>query len=123
MSHRTAKYAIELLEQDATLPSGARKVFMATSIRANIRTSATMTGEWLCRATGMDRGNVWRALGELVDRGYIVLRHRPGKASIVTFPIAGYVAEAAGPSAGRTDDQGQFHPFFCACPWCEEQTG
>jgi hypothetical protein len=123
VSHRTAKYAIELLEQDDTLPSGARKVFMAMSIRANVRTSATMTGEWLCRATGLVPANVTRALNVLVDRGYIVLRHRPGKASIVTFPIAGYLADTAGETGGRTDDQGQFHPFFCACLWCQEQTG
>jgi hypothetical protein len=93
-------------------------------MRANIRTSTTYTGEWLQRATGLTRSSIWRALTVLSTKGYVYVEHRAGRASIVAFPIQGFVTGVeAPPGPGRYDESGQFHPSICGCLWCQEQTG
>lgn len=124
MSHRTDRYVLDILERDPSLTTGERSVLMATSMRANIRTSTTYTGEWLRHATGLTRSSIWRALTVLSQRGYVYVDHRAGRASVVAFPIQGFVhGVEAPPGPGRVDDGGQFHPSICGCDWCQEQTG
>lgn len=126
MSHRASSYALEVLQEDRNLPPGARAVLFALAARANIRSSKTYTGGWLARTTGMDRANVSRHIARLEAAGYVSVQHRDGRSSIVGFPVLGFVAQAdetQPPPTGRRDEQGQFHPSFCGCPWCLEQTG
>lgn len=127
MSHRTDRYVLDILDSDRELnmPDGARKVLMAASLRANVKTSQTYTGEWLHRVAGLkSRSSMWRALTYLSRRGYIHVKHRDGKSSIVTFPVQGFVVEVEAPErGGRTDEGGQWHPAICACLECREATG
>lgn len=117
MSHRCSCYALDVLEQDRTLPSGARTVLLLVAARANLKTSATYTGEWLQHASGLTRSQVWRVFKLLTARGYIALQHRPGKSSVVGFPVFGFIGAVE--HHGRTDDGGQWHPAFCGCDWCQ----
>jgi hypothetical protein len=94
MSHRTDKYVLEILDRDQTLTSGERNVLSVTSLTV------------------------------LSTKGYVYVEHRAGRASIVAFPIQGFVTGVeAPPGPGRYDESGQFHPSICGCLWCQEQTG
>lgn len=96
-------------------------MLLLVAARANVKTSSTYTGEWLERSAGLTRSQMWRVLKQLTERGYISLQHRPGKASVVGFPVFGFIGAVE--HKGRTDEQGQWHPAFCACEWCRDDGG
>lgn len=121
MSHRASSYALKVCRDDPNLTSGERAVLYAVAAAANVRTSRTFTGDWLCEATGLTSSQLWRVFKVLTARGYVSLEHRPGKSSVVGFPVFGFIAEAE--LGGRTDAGGQWHPAFCGCPDCLEATG
>ena len=132
MSVAATRYALDVLRHDPTLPGGARNILLATAGAASSRTAETYTGEWLEAVCGLCRSSVWRNFLPLVERGYVALDHRPGRASVVRFPIDGAAGIEAvegaprftpppaghGLASGRTDHNGQFHPAICACPDC-----
>jgi len=121
VSIAASKYALTVLEADAELGQGARAVLLALSIRANVNTHDTFTGGWLCRAAGMNERNVRRNVHRLAELGLIAVNRRDGKSSVIRFPLGAALTIAPRASgAGRTDENGAFHPGICACPDCAE---
>ena len=131
MSIAATMYAVEYLENDRTLSPSARAILLAAAVRANVKTAETYTGAWLCRVANVNDRNVRYHLHALRDAGAIKLSERPGKASVIGFPVGGVLAlvddapEATPPPRrrrtappGRTDASGQFHPAICACGEC-----
>lgn len=92
MSIRASEYARATLETDPPIGTTPRLVLMLLAERANSRTGQTYTGGWLVNAAGVHPGNVRRALRELETHGLITVRHRPGKASVVGFPVVGMLS-------------------------------
>jgi hypothetical protein len=80
-------YALTILALDTKMGSPPRLALMLLAGRANVKTGETYTGGWLAKAMGdRDRSTVWRALGILETSGYIIMRRRPGRATVIAFP-------------------------------------
>lgn len=89
MSWQATQYARDVLEHNTELKLGARLVLMLCAERANRDRAETYTGGWLVSATAMHPSSVRRSLYELEGTGLIALQARPGKSTVVRFPLAG----------------------------------
>lgn len=103
MSIRASSYARELLEHNAELTRSARLVLMLCAERANTQTAQTYTGGWLERAAKLHRSSVRRALYELAAAGAVALDYRPGKATVIRFPIAAALSTPGAPARAVSD--------------------
>lgn len=124
MSNKALNYVMELLEQTSPIdvPPGARAVLWPAADRAHRATGQTYAGQWLSRAAGLSPGSVRRYLHDFERRGWIRLDYANGTALRITFPVVAGL-ELAPPNTGRIDEQGAFHPSFCACPECVSGDG
>lgn len=118
MSVAGMRYAIDTLRADKTLTSTDAAVFLAVAGAAHRVTHDTYSGVWLGETVHQSAGNVWRHLRRLRERGHVAVEYRPGKAARIVLPLAPYIALKA--TAGRTDEDGQFHHARCTCPDCLE---
>lgn len=119
MSVAASRYAIDTLRADRELRPrewGARAVLLAVAAAADRSTHETYTGGWLGDVVGMSPRNVARNLHRLTELGYIAVTERPGRASVVRFPLGAAITSAA--PVGRTDEDGAYHHPRCACPDC-----
>lgn len=103
MSYQASTYARELCQREPRLGTTARLVLMLVAARANVQTHETYTGRWLVDAAGAHFVTVRRALAELVDVGAIAIEHRPGRSSVIRFPIAGRLSTPRALTRGVAD--------------------
>ena len=115
MSVKASRYAIDWARANKTLGQGARAVLLALAASADRLAHEGYTGEWLAEVAGMNDANMRRNVARLAELGAFAVEHRRGKASIIRFPLSATVAAAP---EGRHDDNGVWHPGFCACVDC-----
>jgi len=119
MSVKASRYAIDWARANKTIGQGARAVLFALAASADYRSHEGYTGEWLAEAAGMNDANMRLNVRRLDELGAFAVEHRKGKASVVRFPIGVAMVIA---TEGRNDENGVWHPGFCACPDCLTET-
>ena len=88
MSIAATNYALTVARE---VPHGTHGVLFALAARAGASTATTFTGKWLQDALGMSQDSVQRHLTVLRRAGVIAVDVRPGRASVVRFPLAAVI--------------------------------
>lgn len=102
MSVAAARWAMNVLAVDPTIPRRCRPLLMALGIGANREAGHTCypSIELLARTVGSCRRNVWHSLETLADRGLVQITARPGKTHLYRIPIEAVLVPADLSTAG-----------------------
>jgi len=88
MSIAATDYALRVARD---VPHAAQPVLFALAARANSRTAVTFSGGWLCETLHLHEDRVRAHVQTLTRLGVIAVDQRPGKASVIRFPLAGFI--------------------------------